>query len=676
MRFHYITVTWKEISKFCRSLSSKIFHLNCGNTRLWIILLQFMFIHYIITLTLGLASGMAILDKVYLNDIGLVKQTYRPVANDSMQKVSPWTQNGNNLYINRNKWKNNLMKRLKTARSRLRRNIANNPSPTVNVINTWPHTCRVITPRIPKLPVIYECVPQILNPVVVDLSHSTPTVLVVEPTSQVVSGGSMTPNTTTLSPTNMYALRDVITQFDVPDDVTELRMWFQGIVSIEGSSFHRLNKLKVLNLQHNQISYLSIDAFRGLSELRELDLSYNRVQAIPSLTFKYLSNLEVLHLHHNEISYVQNSMFCGLKSILTLDLSYNEIDDVGPHALRHFRSAYTLSIELGHNKLRIPKKEWLLRAPTKLENDPLCEKAKEKDGKIRTFTKHSKRDEKTVPNSPGFSIDNKVKPEGELAADSEASEEGPIVEQSPVRILRATHNPWSCKCDSQFCLVQFLRLYRSIMTSEFDENDNKVFEIFRYNEINETSGDLKPVKRDTSENITNVAVPQYVKWYFTLPCDSNDEFSGYDLGRLTPKQQINIEKTCCQLIKSSESVKKIMNQDETFGEICKDENDDTDGQLTENHVTVIGIVIVFCTPILLTLCPDCNRTVVPTSGGGMVAGGKFGGGALSTNNNNNNKPRSGLWKEDRKPFNNDRFCLVVQQVETKSRRSFYVEEVV
>lgn len=131
------------------------------------------------------------------------------------------------------------------ARATLRRN------KTETVI--WGHHCSRKSIRYwsASFPVIFSCVP-------ISLLHATGSYKATDHSFQQTEKFGSRP---TRVPKR--ALVNASLQFDVPMGVTDLRLWYQDIVSVEDNAFLRMRDLKLLNLQHNDISYLSQRAFAG-----------------------------------------------------------------------------------------------------------------------------------------------------------------------------------------------------------------------------------------------------------------------------------------------------------------------------------------------------------------------------------------------------------------------------
>lgn len=87
----------------------------------------------------------------------------------------------------------------------------------------------------------------------------------------------------------------------------------------------RLLRLQQLNLQHNNITQISADAFTGLSSLRILNLSNNHLESLPNDIFANNKDLREVHLKNNELYDLPRGIFHHLEQLLILDLSGNQL---------------------------------------------------------------------------------------------------------------------------------------------------------------------------------------------------------------------------------------------------------------------------------------------------------------------------------------------------------------
>ncbi|KAF7208216.1 leucine-rich repeats and immunoglobulin-like domains protein 1 [Nothobranchius furzeri] len=105
-----------------------------------------------------------------------------------------------------------------------------------------------------------------------------------------------------------------------------------------------------LNLGHNKLTSISMEAFASLRNLSELRLDHNELTSIPDLG-QAASKVVSLYLHHNKIRSIDGQRTRELVSLETLDLSNNDITELRGHCFPaglRIRDLY-----LSNNKIRM-----------------------------------------------------------------------------------------------------------------------------------------------------------------------------------------------------------------------------------------------------------------------------------------------------------------------------------
>lgn len=106
----------------------------------------------------------------------------------------------------------------------------------------------------------------------------------------------------------------------------------KNIVSIEPNTFNGLN-LESLYLHSNKLSSIDLNAFKGLTKLKELSLHSNKLTTIQAPLFNDLNELESLYLQNNKLIRIDATVFKGLFKLQNLLLESNQIVSFDKNAL-------------------------------------------------------------------------------------------------------------------------------------------------------------------------------------------------------------------------------------------------------------------------------------------------------------------------------------------------------
>ena len=125
-----------------------------------------------------------------------------------------------------------------------------------------------------------------------------------------------------------------------------------GIHTIQDDTFALLSKLHKLELNANQLQRIRGDMFAGLHNLTQLSLAGNKIHALDNGSFPvgHLHRLKILNLNQNELSTISPGAFHNLTTVVDLDLSMNSLTQVPAKALTRLTSLRRLQLE--KNKIK------------------------------------------------------------------------------------------------------------------------------------------------------------------------------------------------------------------------------------------------------------------------------------------------------------------------------------
>jgi len=117
-------------------------------------------------------------------------------------------------------------------------------------------------------------------------------------------------------------LRERGTVFPITDNKLNLRD--QGINSLIGlQDIPGIQDVVEIDLSHNKLISLPVGIFRGLNKLEDLRLHDNPFRSLPAGVFDGLNNLKRLYLNHSGLTALSIATFYGLYKLEHLDLSNN-----------------------------------------------------------------------------------------------------------------------------------------------------------------------------------------------------------------------------------------------------------------------------------------------------------------------------------------------------------------
>ena len=111
----------------------------------------------------------------------------------------------------------------------------------------------------------------------------------------------------------------------VPMDVTEAFMDGNKIGALASHALIGRKNLRVLSLNHSEVTTIQNRTFNGLKNLQVLRLDHNKLTSLLGYEFVHLHNLLELHLDFNNLKFLSNITFSPLRKIEVLSLSNNHL---------------------------------------------------------------------------------------------------------------------------------------------------------------------------------------------------------------------------------------------------------------------------------------------------------------------------------------------------------------
>ncbi|XP_068229005.1 chaoptin [Palaemon carinicauda] len=137
----------------------------------------------------------------------------------------------------------------------------------------------------------------------------------------------------------------------VPAPGTELRILdisHNDITFLQPLAFELHSKLTWLSLSFNRLSFFPAEIVRDLKELKHLEVENNQIKALENNDFANSPYLRELHLKNNMIETVSATAFQNSTQLQELDLSHNSISELPEDV---FLGITRLHLDLSHNKL-------------------------------------------------------------------------------------------------------------------------------------------------------------------------------------------------------------------------------------------------------------------------------------------------------------------------------------
>ena len=97
-------------------------------------------------------------------------------------------------------------------------------------------------------------------------------------------------------------------------------------MSVNFNMFLGLHSLERLVLHNNKLTTITGGIFSGLFKLKMLDLDYNNIAEIREDSFRGLEELDEVRLYNNELKTLDSSVFSGLPRYLKLSMGMNPLE--------------------------------------------------------------------------------------------------------------------------------------------------------------------------------------------------------------------------------------------------------------------------------------------------------------------------------------------------------------
>ena len=120
-----------------------------------------------------------------------------------------------------------------------------------------------------------------------------------------------------------YNQIDALNQLNGLNRLNKLSLNYNEINKIDANAFKNINKLTILSLISNNLTFIN-DEFKN-DNIENLFLDYNLISSIKNTTFSRLKNLKNITLSHNRLKIFETNSF-NIKSLNFVDLSFNLIN--------------------------------------------------------------------------------------------------------------------------------------------------------------------------------------------------------------------------------------------------------------------------------------------------------------------------------------------------------------
>lgn len=111
-------------------------------------------------------------------------------------------------------------------------------------------------------------------------------------------------------------------------NLIEIKIQRSSVKKVSKDVFAGLRKLKLLNLESNQIQTIDENSFNDLVSLEELDLRTNKITMLPRKILHHLRSLEILNLQNNPLVSIHDDFIDNLQKLKKVYLNKNKISSL------------------------------------------------------------------------------------------------------------------------------------------------------------------------------------------------------------------------------------------------------------------------------------------------------------------------------------------------------------
>nr|CAH7732583.1 unnamed protein product [Callosobruchus chinensis] len=134
-----------------------------------------------------------------------------------------------------------------------------------------------------------------------------------------------------------------------PTSLVTLNFSKNKISEIPFRIFQNFSSLEWLDLSGNHV-HLNNGSFTGLNRLKTLNLGHNDIEVLPEVVFNELTMLKHLDISGNKIQFLSSESLVNVTFLEKLNVSFNRLEQLNYDLLKHLNELHTLDV--AGNKLK------------------------------------------------------------------------------------------------------------------------------------------------------------------------------------------------------------------------------------------------------------------------------------------------------------------------------------